>query len=80
MKQSETSFLQQLEKLGQEQAKLEASSPLPEWLRPMAGILGEKPWQVLLVSSFMVAAAVSIFFFPLVWELFNEGVLSWLVR
>ncbi len=80
MKLSEIKFLNQLEKLGKEQALLETSSPLPEWSRPLARILGEKPWQVLLLSSFVLSALLSVWFFPWVMNLFNQGVLSWLLR
>lgn len=80
MKKSEHDFLAQLEKMGKEQAKIDASSPLPEWLRPMAAILGENPWQTLLVSSLVVSVGIALWFYPLILSLFNKGVLKWLLR
>ncbi len=80
MKKSEQEFLVQLEKLGAEQAKIDSTSPLPEWLRPMAAVLGKKPWQVLLGSSFVVSVLISVLLYPWVLNLFERGVLAWLLR
>jgi hypothetical protein len=80
MKKSEQDFLHQLEKLGKEQARIDSSSPLPLWLRPFAAVMGEKPWQILLISSFVVSVVICVWFYPIILNLFNKGVLAWLLR
>lgn len=80
MNRSEDLFVRQLTKLGKEQAHLNATSPLPEWLRPLAALVGEKPWQTLLITSFFLSSLVSLFTFSLIWKLFNQGVLAWLLN
>lgn len=80
MKNSEANFLLKLEELGKEQAHIEATSPLPEWARPVASLLGEKPLPTLFFGSLVLAALISVWFYPVALELFNRGVLSWLLR
>lgn len=80
MKASEMSFLEQLEDRARQQARIESSSPLPEGIRPLAALLGEKPWQVILLSSFVWSVVVTILIYPIVLRLFEQGVLSWLLR
>ncbi len=80
MKKSEEQFLHVLEKLGIEQARIEESSPLPESVRPLAALLGEHPLPMLLLSSFVVAALISVWWYPWLLSLFEKGVLQWLLR
>lgn len=80
MTQSESHFLRTLETLSKDQARIESSSPLPEGMRPMAAVVGRKPWQVLLATSFIVSACVSTFAYPFISRLFEAGVLAWLLR
>ncbi len=80
MKKTENLFLEQLEERGQEQARIEASSPLPELFRPMAAFVGEKSWQVLLLVSFVVSVVIATWEYPMVIRLFEQGVLAWLLR
>lgn len=80
MNKQETDFLVKLEQLGKEQAHIEATSPLPEWARPVARILGEKPFPSILLGSFVLAALISTWFYPLIINLFNRGVLAWMLR
>ena len=70
----------QLEERGQEQARIEASSPLPEFFRPVASLLGERSWQVLLLLSFIVSACIATWSYTLIIHLFDQGVLAWLLR
>lgn len=68
---SEESFVQQLQEKAKKQALLEQSSPLPEWARPLASLIGLHYWQFLLCVSFLLAVGVSIVLFPHVYERFR---------
>lgn len=80
MKKTENQFMRVLEARGRDQAQIEASSPLPESFRPLASFLGEKPWQTMLLVSFVLASLLATWQYSLVLKLFNRGVLAWLLR
>ncbi len=67
MKQSESQFVRVLQQKAKRQAAIEASSPLPQIVRPLAAIVGMHYWQVLLLLSFLISIPVSIWFFPAVF-------------
>lgn len=77
---SDKQFVQELQRRAKEQAKIDASSPIPESLRPFAALVGEKSWQFLLVSSLVVAVMVSSFTFKYIYALYEKGVLYWLIN
>lgn len=80
MKKTEASFLHDLELLGKEQARIEGSSPVPEFMRPLAKMLGEHNWQALFLSSLVLSIFISVWFYPLILQLFDKGILAWLLR
>lgn len=80
MQKSENTFLHALEELGADQARIESSSPLPEWVKPLASLLGDRPWQTLLLFSFALSMFVSICFYSFFYSWFAKGVLSWLLQ
>ena len=72
-------FLAELEQLAQEQAIVEASSPLPEWSRELAAMMGKYPWQTLLIASLSLSIVIAAWFFPLIYKLYQKGIIQWLL-
>jgi hypothetical protein len=64
---NEQKFLNELQTLAEKQAGIEATSPLPEWSRPLASIVGNRYWIVLLIVSFIVAIPISVVFFATIY-------------
>lgn len=68
MKQNEQQFLKTLQSRARDQAILEESSPLPLWTRPLAARIGMHYWVFLLLLSFLLSVAMSVWFFPGVYH------------
>ena len=64
------SFLQELQTHAKRQSKLQDSSVIPSFAYPLTAFIGEKPWQSLLLSSFLV----SWILFLLLFEFFYNFV------
>lgn len=60
-------FLSKLQAKAKQQAMLTNSSPLPEWSKPFASIVGMHYWQFLLFLSCIVAMVLSVAFFPFIY-------------
>ncbi len=67
MKQSEQDFLAMLSKKALQQAEIEKSSPIPQFLRPFFSVVGQKYWLMLLLMSLVISIPLSIWFFPIVY-------------
>lgn len=66
-KQTEDAFVRTLQDLAKRQASISGSSPLPEWLRPLASLVGLHYWQILLCVSFVLALVIAFWTFPAVY-------------
>ncbi|MEP7167335.1 MAG: hypothetical protein ABI758_05120 [Candidatus Woesebacteria bacterium] len=64
---NETQFLKNLQQKAKVQASVDGSSPLPQWARPLASLVGLHYWQFLLVISCIIAIFISVWLFPEVY-------------
>lgn len=71
--QDEKTFVRLLQKKAREQAAIEQSSPLPEWIRPVMSVVGRKYWLALLILSSLVSIPISIVLFPIVYTSVTGG-------
>jgi hypothetical protein len=58
-----TDFLEQIELRLEENRRVLVSSPVPEWLQPIAAYLGFHTFRVLLGLSFVITVTVYGFFY-----------------
>jgi hypothetical protein len=68
MQPNEIKFLETLQERAKTQAILTKGSPIPDWAKPFASAIGLHYWQFLLLISFVIAALISVYYFPVVYE------------
>lgn len=76
----ETKFVELLTKKAKEQAAIEATSPIPEWLRPTIALIGRYTWQSLLGGSFLLAVGISTLSYAAFLRLYTQGTIGWLIE
>lgn len=69
MQITEEKFIEELQEKAKQQAGMNEGSPLPDWAKPFASVIGLHYWQFLLIVSLVIAIPVSIWFFPTIYEL-----------
>ncbi len=79
-KTEETQFLELLTQKAKEQAMIESTSPIPEWLRPTIALVGRYPWQTLLIGSFVLAMMISTVTYDAFLRLYMQGTIGWLIE
>lgn len=68
MRSTENQFLEELQNKAKNQAILTKGSPIPDWAKPFASIVGLHYWQFLLIISFIVAMTISAASFSIVYS------------
>ncbi|MEO8581548.1 MAG: hypothetical protein ABI425_03100 [Patescibacteria group bacterium] len=56
-------FLHQLQTTAKRQSRLQDTSVFPPFLYPLTSFIGEKPWQTLVLSSFLFSWIVFLLWF-----------------
>jgi len=63
------SFLKTLKAQAKHQSKLQDTSPFPKFLYPVMTVVGEYPWQTLIVSAFFSSWILLLIWFEFFYNL-----------
>ncbi len=63
MKTTHEPFLNELQQTARRQSRLQNNSVFPKFMNPVNAFIGEKPWQTLVLSSFIFSWIVFLFWF-----------------